>query len=227
MSVDAGPIPSRHERPDRTRYPPVATDTARNAGPKATVAVRSVLIHDQRAAAREALTHAVTAAIPSVTHIACVADASHLSAAFAGTPADLVFIALQGATAGTVHAVKLFLQRYPSASVIVLGGVDDTPVLAAADAHGAQGLMLWPPWYGRTPVRGFPVGARGGVPALTRVQQAVLQGMSQGRSNREIADTLGVTEDTVKSHAAHLYRQLGARDRAHAVALGLRHRLVS
>ena len=227
MSVDAGPIPSRHERPDRTRYPPVTTDTARTAGPTPTVAVRSVLIHDQRAAAREAITHAVTAAIPSVTHITCVADASDLATTFAGTPADLVFIGLHDATAGTVHAVELFLQRHPSASVIVLGGVDDTTVLAAAVAHGAQGLMLWPPWYGRTPVRSFPVGARGDVPALTRIQQAVLQGMSQGRSNREIADTLGVTEDTVKSHAAQLYRKLGARDRAHAVALGLRHRLVS
>jgi len=205
----------------------VTTDTARNAGPTPTVAVRSVLIHDQRAAAREAITHAVTAAIPSVTHITCVADASDLATTFAGTPADLVFIGLHDATAGTVHAVELFLQRHPSASVIVLGGVDDTTVLAAAVAHGAQGLMLWPPWYGRTPVRSFPVGARGDVPALTRIQQAVLQGMSQGRSNREIADTLGVTEDTVKSHAAQLYRKLGARDRAHAVALGLRHRLVS
>ena len=126
MSVDAGPIPSRHERPDRTRYPPVTTDTARNAGPTPTVAVRSVLIHDQRAAAREAITHAVTAAIPSVTHITCVADASDLATTFAGTPADLVFIGLHDATAGTVHAVELFLQRHPSASVIVLGGVDDT-----------------------------------------------------------------------------------------------------
>jgi len=51
--------------------------------------------------------------------------------------------------------------------------------------------------------------------------------MSQGRSNRDIAEALGISEDAVKSHAASLYRKLGARDRAHAVALGLRQRLVS
>ena len=192
--------------------------------------MRSVLIYDQRAAAREALTHAVTAAMPSVIHITCVADASDLSIAFARNPADLVFIGLQDARAGTVDAADLFLRRFPSASVVVFGAINDTPVLAAAVARGAQGLMLWPPWYSRTPPPSASPGARLGTssaPALTLIQRAVLQGMSQGRSNREIAGTLGVSEDTVKSHAARLYRRLGARDRAHAVALGLRQRLVS
>ena len=90
--------------------------------------------------------------------------------------------------------------------------------------------MLWPPWYGRTPVRGFSIGARLGAPSapgLTLTQRTVLQGMSQGRSNRDIAEALGISEDAVKSHAAGLYRKLGARDRAHAVALGLRQRLMS
>ena len=141
MSVDAGPIPSRHERPDRTRYPPVVTTSAWKAGRKSTVVVCSVLIYDQRAAAGEALTHAVRAAMPSVIHIACVTDASDLSMAFARNPADLVFIGLHDATAGTVHAVEAFLRRYPSAPVIVYGAVDDTPVLAAAVARGARGLI--------------------------------------------------------------------------------------
>ena len=230
MSVDAAPIPPSRERPGGTRYPPVVTAMARNAGQKSTVAVRSVLIYDQRAAAREALTHAVTAAMPSVIHIACVAGASDLSTAFARNPADLVFIGLQDATAGTVDATHRFLQRYPSAPVVVFGAVDDTPVLAAAVARGARGLMLWPPWYGRTPLPGASTGARPGVPSapeLTLIQRTVLQGMSQGRSNRDIAEALGISEDAVKSHAANLYRKLGARDRAHAVALGLRQRLVS
>jgi len=230
MSVDAAPAPSLPAGPGGTRYPPVVTPTAWKAGQKSTVVVRSVLICDQRAAAREALTNAVTAAMPSVIHITCVADASDLSMAFARNPADLVFIGLQDARAGTVDAANVFLRRYPSAPVVVFGATNDTPVLAAAVARGAHGLMLWPPWYCRNPPPSASSGARLGsssAPALTLIQRAILQGMSQGRSNREIAETLGVSEDTVKSHAARLYRRLGARDRAHAVALGLRQRLVS
>jgi len=231
MSVDEAPITPRRERPVGTRYPPVVTTgTAGNAGQTSTVAVRSVLIYDQRVAAREALTHAVTAAISSVIHITCVADPSDLSTAFAGNPADLVLIGLHDATAGTVDAAEVFLRRYPSAPVVVFGAVDDTLVLAAAVARGARGLMLWSPWCGRTPVRRFSIGARLGghsAPQLTLIQRTVLQGMSQGRSNRDLADALGISEDAVKSHAANLYRKLGARDRAHAVALGMRQRLVS
>ena len=230
MSVDAAPIPPRREPPDGTRHPPVMTTAVLNGAQKSTVAVRSVLIYDQRATAREALTHAVTTAISSLIHIACVADPSDLSTAFAGNPADLVLIGLHDATAGTVDAAELFLQRYPSAPVVVFGAVDDTPVLAAAVARGARGLMLWSPWCGRSPVPGLSIGARLGVrsaPELTLIQRTVLQGMSQGRSNRDIAEALGISEDAVKSHAANLYRKLGARDRAHAVALGLRQRLIS
>ena len=70
-----------------------------------------------------------------------MADASDLSTAFAGNPADLVLIGPQDATAGTVAAADVFLQRHPSAPVIVYGAVDDTPVLAAAVARGARGLI--------------------------------------------------------------------------------------
>jgi len=65
----------------------VVTAVPRNAGRKSTVALRSVLIYDQRATAREALTHALTAAISSLIHIASVADPSDLSTAFAGNRA--------------------------------------------------------------------------------------------------------------------------------------------
>ena len=50
--------------------------------------------------------------------------------------------------------------------------------------------------------------------------------MSQGRSNAEIGRSLYLSEDTVKTHARRLFSKLGARDRAHAVALGMRHSFV-
>lgn len=61
--------------------------------------------------------------------------------------------------------------------------------------------------------------------ALTRKELAVLARLAEGRSNREIAAALFVTQATVKSHLAHIYLKLGVAGRqeamARAVALGL------
>ncbi len=63
-------------------------------------------------------------------------------------------------------------------------------------------------------------------PNLTERELQVLRGMADGKSNAEIGRDLFVSEDTVKTHARRLFRKLGARDRAHAVASGFRVGLV-
>lgn len=62
---------------------------------------------------------------------------------------------------------------------------------------------------------------------LTERELQVLRGMAEGKSNAEIGRELYVSEDTVKTHARRLFRKLGARDRAHAVASAFRAGLVS
>ena len=62
---------------------------------------------------------------------------------------------------------------------------------------------------------------------LTERELQVLRGMADGKSNAEIGRDLFVSEDTVKTHARRLFRKLGARDRAHAVASAFRAGLVS
>ncbi|SCL13740.1 helix-turn-helix transcriptional regulator [Micromonospora inyonensis] len=75
--------------------------------------------------------------------------------------------------------------------------------------------------------RGEPAGrGRGGI-GLTERELQVLLGMAEGKSNAEIGRELFVSEDTVKTHARRLFRKLGARDRAHAVAAGFRAGLVA
>jgi DNA-binding NarL/FixJ family response regulator len=64
-------------------------------------------------------------------------------------------------------------------------------------------------------------------PLLTERELQVLRGMADGKSNAEIGRELYVSEDTVKTHARRLFRKLGARDRAHAVAAGFRSGLVN
>jgi two-component system nitrate/nitrite response regulator NarL len=59
---------------------------------------------------------------------------------------------------------------------------------------------------------------------LTDRQLQVLEGMAAGLTNQQIADDLDLSEDTVKTHARHLFAKTGAADRANAVAIGFRNR---
>ena len=56
---------------------------------------------------------------------------------------------------------------------------------------------------------------------LSRREREVLDELMLGLDNKAIAIRLCISEDTVKSHVKAIFRKLGARDRAHAVALAL------
>ena len=198
---------------------------ARRTRPQA--AVRSVLIYDARPDARAALTLRVTTAVPSADDITCAESPAELITAFGGRPADLVFIGVESQP-GDGETVAPFLCRYPTARVIAVGTITDTPALTTALARGAIGLMLW---YTRHDHLGLPPRrrVRSGTRdyPVTHAERGILQGMSRGLSNREIGVHLRLSEETVKSRTRVLYRKLGARDRAHAVALALRDQLLS
>ncbi len=57
-------------------------------------------------------------------------------------------------------------------------------------------------------------------PIITERELEVLKLLDSDLTNREIAATLFVSPDTVKSHTKHLYRKLGVRARHQAVARG-------
>jgi DNA-binding NarL/FixJ family response regulator len=63
--------------------------------------------------------------------------------------------------------------------------------------------------------------------ALSMREMQVLTGMSQGKSNAQIGRELYLSEDTIKTHARRLFRKLGAKDRAEAVATGFRRGMMS
>ena len=54
----------------------------------------------------------------------------------------------------------------------------------------------------------------------------LLRLVARGATNRQAADALFVSEATVKSYLLRIYRRLGARDRASAVAEGYRRGLL-
>jgi DNA-binding NarL/FixJ family response regulator len=85
-----------------------------------------------------------------------------------------------------------------------------------------------PSWGGAAPLAGSqPTTVRSTVRELAPVtlsmrEMQVLTGMSQGKSNAQIGRELYLSEDTIKTHARRLFRKLGAKDRAEAVATGFR-----
>lgn len=109
----------------------------------------------------------------------------------------------------------------PDVAVLVVGGPADEPRVAGlALERGAKGFLRAGEETGPR-----PFSARGHRPATTELSRReldVLLGMCEGLSNSEIAASLSLAEDTVKTHARRLFRKLGAGDRADAVARGFR-----
>lgn len=58
--------------------------------------------------------------------------------------------------------------------------------------------------------------------ALSAREQEVLEWMARGRTNREIADALVISEQTVKSHVGSILSKLGMENRTQAVAVARR-----
>jgi len=131
------------------------------------------------------------------------------------------------ATARGLHRDGLALAGTPNAAGVP-AMMPNSPMVPAqrgdgSDIDPATGRpMIWPGNDGRAD--GAPAGRR---LTLTERELQVLRGMADGKSNAEIGRELFVSEDTVKTHARRLFRKLGARDRAHAVAAGFRAGLVA
>jgi DNA-binding NarL/FixJ family response regulator len=62
--------------------------------------------------------------------------------------------------------------------------------------------------------------------SLTLREMQILECLAEGESNKSIGRRFSVGEETIKTHLRNLYDKLGASDRAHAVAIALRQRLI-
>jgi DNA-binding NarL/FixJ family response regulator len=58
--------------------------------------------------------------------------------------------------------------------------------------------------------------------ALTAREVDVLRLIAGGNANKEIAAQLSITEETVKGYVKNILAKLGAKDRTHAVTIGLK-----
>jgi NarL family two-component system response regulator LiaR len=64
-------------------------------------------------------------------------------------------------------------------------------------------------------------------PGLTEREGEVLRQLAHGRTNREIADLLVVTEETVKTHVGNILAKLHLAHRTQAALYALKHGLVT
>ena len=117
----------------------------------------------------------------------------------------LVTLAVQAGAAGF-----LYKDVDPDALVRALRSVHDGHTLLAPEAAGS--LLRSPA--GASAVRG--------IGALTGREREVLAEIADGRSNREIARRLRVSEKTVKTHVSSVLAKLGVADRTQAALLAVR-----
>ena len=99
----------------------------------------------------------------------------------------------------------------PDALVRAIRSVHDGHLLLAREAAGSlvRSAGTWGP------------GAA--LETLTSREREVLAELTKGRSNREIARALGVSEKTVKAHVSSVLAKLGVQDRTQAALLAVRH----
>jgi DNA-binding NarL/FixJ family response regulator len=115
-------------------------------------------------------------------------------------------LALRSGAAGVVYK-----DVDPDALVRAIRSVHDGHLLLAAEAAGS----LVRNGGGWNPVAGLD--------ALTGREREVLAEIAKGRSNREIARALAVSEKTVKAHVSSVLAKLGVQDRTQAALIAVRH----
>jgi DNA-binding NarL/FixJ family response regulator len=124
--------------------------------------------------------------------------------------ADVMLSAVRLVLAGGVYVPPLMLSAVPPGVMI---GAPASPAGAGAEAAPAN-----------SSVHSQRTGAPAAVPTrehlrsmLTERQLEVMQLLSQGKPNKMIGRSLGISEGTVKIHLAAIFRALNVRNRTEAV----------
>lgn len=165
---------------------------------------------------------------------------------------DVVLMDLTMPELGGLAATRLISAELPGVKVVVLTASEDDADLFEAIKSGAQGYLLknlesdqffsllegvsrgepaLTPGLARKLLSEFarpaPAQAERSPDALTEREQEVLNLLVQGvTSNRELADRLVVSENTIKYHLRNILDKLHLQNRAQVIAYALRHGLV-
>jgi DNA-binding NarL/FixJ family response regulator len=210
-----------------------------------------VMVVDDQALVREGLMTLLETA-PDINPVAAAADGEEAVALCARHRPDVVLMDLRMPKLDGVEATRQIRSAQPDTEVVVLTThADEASILDAlrAGARGyltkdaglaeisravhaaADGQTLLDPVVHSQLIAAVGTGPRpAAAPAalpdeLTPREAEVLSLIARGLSNAEIADTLVVSQATVKTHINHVFAKIGARDRAQAVHYAYTHGL--
>ncbi|MBF6173656.1 response regulator transcription factor [Nocardia blacklockiae] len=186
--------------------------------------------------------------------VAECSDGDEVPAAVAAQRPDVVLMDLRMKRVGGIDATRLLRAHGDAPPVLILTTFDDDQLLSGALRAGAAGFLLkdspaedliravrtvaaggsWldPSVTGRVlsayrSVRPAPSKTHNRLDELTAREFEVLRLIGRGRVNSEIAEELGISEVTVKSHVGHIFGKLGLRDRAAAIVYAFDHGVVA
>jgi DNA-binding NarL/FixJ family response regulator len=124
-------------------------------------------------------------------------------------------------TSATEPASASLAVRSGAAGVLYKDVDPDALVRAIRSVHDGH-LLFAPEAAGSLVRQAGSWGAAGGIDSLTGREREVLAEIAKGRSNREIARALTVSEKTVKAHVSAVLAKLGVQDRTQAALLAVR-----
>ena len=155
---------------------------------------------------------------------------------------DVTVMDLQIPGLDGVSAMRAILAEWPEARVMVLSTYGGEEQLLGAMQAGARGYFLkhvekrellaairaihagerrWPPELSTQ------VTERLGRPELTPREREVLKLLASGLGNAGVAESLGISEGTVRVHVSHLLAKLGCAEKAQLVAEAFRRGIIS
>lgn len=154
---------------------------------------------------------------------------------------DVAIVDLRMPQMGGVEALEILRSEFPDACFIMLTIYDGDEDIYRGFRAGAKAYLLKDTpceeivnviqtvcegqRYVSTPV-GRKLAEHAELPKLSNRECQVLKLISSGKNNKAIAETIGVTESTVKFHINNILDKLGASDRTHAVMLALKRGII-
>ena len=154
---------------------------------------------------------------------------------------DVTLMDLQMPQMNGLDALIAIRTEFPDARFIVLTTyAGDAQILRALKA-GAQAYLLKNTLHKEllgtiravhagkkalSPEASYEIAEHAADDALTPAEIAVLRLIAAGNANKQIADQLSITEETVKSRIKCILSKLGANDRTHAATIGLKRGII-
>ncbi|PYQ04148.1 MAG: DNA-binding response regulator [Acidobacteria bacterium] len=154
---------------------------------------------------------------------------------------DITLMDLRLPDMNGIDAMAAIRTEFPDARIIVLTTFEGDVEIQRALEAGARGYLLksMPPKELLEGIRQVHAGKKRIPPeivahlaehlsdeTLTSREVEVLRQVAGGNRNRDIAERLFISEETVKVHVKHVMEKLGASDRTEAVAIAIRRGII-